>query len=468
MNFLKSLHSPPDGTDELASLIHRLDQCFLSGFARLDTGHKETLASLTRVFTGTPLENPLQKSCDAIQRNEFLEEHFAAIASVRAALHGTYYDILHKHVTATLGRSPVEIPESEDIGGNGMPSHIGAWMESARHWLTELAIAGFGRAEIETVMPFMSSLEQIQKEPRLVRQSALLTGLFDELLRALPVSDVNALPLCRWTDLWTRSMIGTLRLFPPLPAKRVSGLLRLMGFDVRQHSHFVSVLAYGMLKLDDFNKFVRITLSSYKVDAIAGDEIWLLFPNAVSLFRAFSEKAGLHIKNMPILPTGDLIWNGDAVFGEKYKLADQAGRWFTPDAGNTIQLCRIHPADRHPVHLAEPVFLDDYAVKKTDDRIVLDWGENLVLPVAMEQISPVSELTEDMIVRSVRMFGLLRFDAGQWALHPLGVVYEKGRGKARKTYEVFTGGNAAAIIKKISGKSTVAMLQERAGRLLRG
>ncbi len=264
MYFINNLQAIPQGINELTSLIANLDQCFLSGLARLGDSHKQTLGTLGRVFSGTPLEETLDETLNAIQNNIFSERHFAVIGAARASLHGTSFDILRDHLLRALGRSSMVLPELPDIPESETPPEIIPLLESIRHWLTEIALTGFKRLEPETVTPFMSTLEKIQTEPRLVRQSALLTGFFYEMLNTFPASDGDAIPLRRWTDLWTRSMVASLYgPHPRAPAENVSGTVCVLGIDVREHPYFIGISAYGVLETDQaLPRLERISLST--------------------------------------------------------------------------------------------------------------------------------------------------------------------------------------------------------------
>jgi hypothetical protein len=77
----------------------------------------------------------------------------------------------------------------------------------------------------------------------------------------------------------------------------------------------------------------------------------------------------------------------------------------------------------------------------------------------MERLSTLSEVNGEAIGSSTQLFGLLRFDAGQWSVQPLTVAIKKKL--------VFTGQKAAKICKSPPKTSTVNILQERASRLLR-
>ena len=467
MNWLHTLQQLPEGINELIDLLHRLDRCFLSGFARLEQTHAETLDSLERVFQGTPLHASLQTSCAALKGSEFLERHFAGLAAARAALQGALFDHLQHHAREVLGRSHPDI-QDETLSSVAEPdAPIATWLESTRHWLMEIALAGFAKLAPETLVPFLSTLEQMQEEPQLIRQSALLTGFLDELLQTVPVTETQSIPLTRWMDLWMRGMVMSLQILSVPATESVSGNLTLLGCDLRSHPHLMSVVMYGILDTDSQRRLARNTFSSYKVDAISSNEVWLLFQQAAPLFEALAKNMTIHISDMPLTATSDLLWNGQAKPGRKHQPLEEARLAFAPETEDPVASCAVAPIDRHPAQLAEPVFLEAYTVQREEERLFLDWGEHGRLPVITERIHALSELTNEVITKSSQMFGLLRFDAGQWGIQPIGVICQTGKGKKAKTEIVLTGQKAAAVLKKPPKTSTIAILQERASRLLR-
>ncbi|MFB8791164.1 MAG: hypothetical protein U7123_20510 [Potamolinea sp.] len=507
MTFPSALNELPLGTQATLKLISDFDECFLTGFANLDNQHQQTLNSLQRIFTGTPLEQHLTDSCAAIERNEFVERHFAVLATVRAALCGSLFDTLQQQARSVLGRTEVSEVITQ-IEASQVPNHIQVWLESVRHWLMEIALVGYSRLEPSTLVPFLPTLEQIQQEPLLMRQAALLTGFFNELISFVPVADSHTIPTYRWVDLWTRGMIGALRPTPPENPKIVSGTLELLGIDLRHHANLVSFTAYGLLTHEVGVQQVRLTLSAFKVDAISGDEIWLLFPEATSLLDAFTENNALELSDIPLLPTGDLLWQGNGKIGGKYNMLKKAAEYFSVNAPKTSLPCHVNPGDRHPVQLAELVFLSDYTIQQDNVTVSLSWQDGGVLAIcadssrvaslfscpfafakqsqpkvrkrlvrgasptgeekgctqlrfaiATEHITPQSELTLEAIASSCELFGLLRFDRGSWAVQPL--VIKVG------SKIIFTGQKAAKILNNPPKTSTVSILQERASRLLR-
>jgi len=464
-----SLATLPASTQTVLDLVDDLDQCFRVGFANLEPSHHRTLGTLQRIVNGTPLQSACEKAIAALGEYEFSESHFAVIASLRAALQGAVFDQLQYQVQSELGRltpsaTVKQLPPVAEMTQTNIPAHLQLLLESIRQWLMEVALVGFTRLETSTLTPFTATLEKLQAEPLLIRQSALLTGLFNELVSKRSTIDSNNLPLCRWVDLWTRAMIGAKSLFPLETAKPVSGTLELLGIDVRQHANLVSLVAYGVLTVDGQPQFTRLTLSAYKVDAIQGDEIWLLFPQATTLLNAFAQTKTLRLNEVLMLSTGDLmlpdadlLLSGKGAIGLKYDLMKRAAEFFAVSASGVAQ-CWMHPCDRHPVQLAEPIFLKGYTVHSTD-ALTLHWADSSAIPIATERSGSLSAVTVEAIANSSQLFGLLRFDAGRWAVQPLAVTVGK---KA-----IATGQTAAKVLKSPPKTSTVGVLRERASRLLR-
>ncbi len=463
MEAIAALQSLPDGVRQTLTFTSGFDACFIPGFANLDGRSLQTLQSLPRIFADTPLNQPLTESLAAIRHNEFLEPHFLTLAAARIALQGAQFDALQQQVWAVLCRPPIAEPEFHS-DAVALPTSQQTWLESTRHWLMELALAGFARLEAGVLIPFLATLEQIQGEPALARLSALLTGFFYELLEAALVTDVADIPIRRWMDLWSQAMVGAVERQPSPPSRPVSGDLCLFGFDIRQHAHMASLVAWGALENGSQAQVCRITLSAYKVGTISGDEVWLLFPQAALLLEAVAQRRALRLDAAPLLPGGDLLWDGRVTLGGKVDPIATAARWFAPTAPQPPAPGRLLPVDRHPVQLAEPIFLENYAVQHADGRLQLEWGAGLFLPLAMERINPLTGLTTDLLVHSHQLFGLLRFDADRWSVQPLAVSTRMTKGKAQT---ILSGEGGAALLKKPPKHNTVAILRERAGRLLR-
>src|SRR5260370_18734047 len=109
---LKELLTLPPGVGDATEIVAAVDRCFLVGFGRLGPDQQQALQALGRVFTGTPLADAMSGSIAALSRNEFVERHFAVLASARAAIQGAQYDPLRTHAATALGRAVSDTTES--------------------------------------------------------------------------------------------------------------------------------------------------------------------------------------------------------------------------------------------------------------------------------------------------------------------------------------------------------------------
>lgn len=441
----------PASVSAAAEVIAGLDGCFAVGFSRLGSEQSDALRSLQRTFTGSPLESAVSGVVDAIGRNEFLADHFAVLATARAALQGAQHDALVAHAREALGRpNPPVLPVTQHGATEGP---LAVWQESARNWLMELALSGFSRLESSTLAPFTATLEQLQDTPQAIRLASVLTGFLNELMRSMPISAMPTIPLFRWCDLWTRSMIAALQPAVTDGGSKVKGTFSPLGVDLRGHGYFVSADIYGRLDVGKDIHLTKTTISAYKVDVVHGPEIWRCFDKSLlPIIEAISKPAALEISDCTLMPNGDLILDGVLKKGKPVELLDLAAKTLT--ANSTYPT--IPPTDRHPIQIAEPVYLEEYTVKTN----VLELGK-VKLPLATKRMHPAAELKADHVKKADRLFGLLRFDAGEWSVQPL-VVGQSGK----KNSEIFTGSDAAANHTAKKG-DTLAQLEERASRLLR-
>jgi hypothetical protein len=451
---IQDLLAVPDGVRKAASLIAGLDRCFVVGFGRLGPEQTQALQALGRVCAGTPLNGPVGAAVEALGRNEFVERHFAAVAAARAALQGAQYDALRKQAAEALGR-PAADGAAEADGEAAAPEPVKVWQESTRHWLMEIAIAGFGQVDAQALAPFSATLEQLQAEPLTTRLAALLTGFRQELLTAMPVAALPSVPVFRWADLWTRAMLAALRPPPATAGEKVSATLAPLGIDLRHHGYFVSAVVYALAE-GAAPRVVRVTLSSYKVDVVGGAEIWQCFDGpAAALLKAVANQQALAAEDATLLPTGDLLLGDRAKAKGSRPLLETAKK--SLGAGAATPTPGVAAPDRHPVQLAEPVYLEGYTADKAGETLDLGGAS---LRVATERISSASELRPEDVAGSSALLGLLRFDGGAWAVQPLAVA----RGKETQ----FTGSGAGGPPKLgKKQKPTLAVLRERASRLLR-
>lgn len=454
MNFANSLSENSSNVENTFAAITNFDRCFATGFANLNGQLSEAIVSLERIFTGTPLSESVQLAVKAISQNEFSVRHFTVLAAARTALQGALFDSLQERSFTALGRKDNKEKESNFTQIN---SSVLAERESIQHWLMEIAIVGFARLDVSALIPFTGTLEQIQANPEAIDLAGLLTGFYRELIDRIPIKEIDTIPLYRWVDLWSRGMLGQSLLLDNI---EVYGTLELFGLDLRHHDNLVCFTIYGLLNSGAEIRAVKVTMSAYKVDAITGDEIWLLFPEADLLLNAFCENKTLAIEKMPMLSTGDLLWDGSkAKIGHSFDLIAKARDFFAVNADKKFLNYQTHPLDRHPVQLAEPIFLEDYKMKKDGEELLLNWTEGS-LKIASKRNSILSGLSEKAILSSRKIFGLLRYDAQNWQVQPLAI-------ESKQADLIFAGQKASQTIQKPPKKNTVAILQERASRLLR-
>ncbi|MBX2798031.1 MAG: hypothetical protein KTR31_10190 [Myxococcales bacterium] len=420
-----------------AELSAGLDSVLGAGFARLAPKQVQALEECAAACAGTPLGPTVAEAVTALAGGELLAHHLAALAAARAALEGARADALLAEVADSRGLvlEPTEVQPPVEAEPETLIR-----MESARQWLVEVALAGLCQLDNATIVPVVGTLEGIQAMPELAGLSALLTGFASELLDHAPTSGVADPPLRRWADLWGRCLLATYRL-PERPTTRtVSGSLIVLGADIRHHDHLLSAVVHGLLDDDGTKRLVRTTLSAWKVDAIAGAEIWtLLHPLAPELVDAVGQGMTLSVRDMTLTSAGDLLWDGTVAGSEP---ADP----FAADLSGAV-VAAPAPRNRHPVQLAIPVvFATAGIADMTVDGLAID----------MARVSPYSGYAADEVAQSEGLVGLLRFDEA-WTVQPLA-----GR-KGKKVFGPAVGIAKAAKVKK----PALGILRERASKLLR-
>jgi hypothetical protein len=462
---LQEVHAP---VQQAGEVIAGVDRCLLVGLGRLGGDEQGHLDRLGAVFAGTPLAGPVEEALAGLKRRESAPRFGVILAAARAAVQGAQHDALAAQAAEALGRAapaetaPPAAPQRPDGRRSpGCEGPVAAWRDSAQHWLMELAQTGFSNLDLATVAPFAATLSQLQDDPRLSRWAALLTGFHQELLHSLPVSALPALPVFRWADLWARALVGSLQPVPPLPVgQAVRGTLAPLGVDVRQHGTFLSVIVHAVLEELEPPRLVRITLSSYKVDALRGEEAWCcLDPKYHPLLEALADRLRLRIDGMSLLPAGDLLWEGKAKKGPAFPLAEWAADWLAPGAAQAPQLPVVPAVDRHPLQLAVPVFLAETTVESGAEGLAVR-ADGARLPLRLGGLGTLSALTVEQLQSARALLGLLRFDGGRWDVQPLAA-------NVGRAGWVGVGDAAFEAVTRKRKKDTLKILRERASRLLR-
>jgi len=463
---LSSLSATPAGVAAAADVLAKLDHCFVVGFGRMSEREVSAVSALPRLLEKTPLAARVKEACDALLRSEFVERHFVSLACARAALQGAMTDALAAQVSLALGRAvPSDAPASSPTEA---PGHHGVFRESSRNFLMEMALSGFAQLESDALYPFYATLDKIQEEPALIRLAAILSGFLSELLLELPIPSGKSIPTYRWVDLWTRAMLLAINA-PQIPKiDAVSGEFFPIGSDLHHHRNLFSVCVHGILKQGTEHRYVRTTVSAYKVDTVIGAEMWRLLEGTYDkLLKALRDGTSLKLNNIKLLGSGDLLWDeGSATAGSSYAPFELASTLLS--AGKPIVRSSIGGFDRHPAQLAEPLHLTGFKVVKQDaikskkpsqselleEKAIEAAG--IKLPLCGARVSDSSGMTIDRIEKAQELIGLLRFDRGRWAIQPLAI---KSGSKAELS------GTPPQSLK--AKDDTVAVLRERASKLLR-
>lgn len=466
MSSTAPLSTTPEPVAHADALLKALDQCYVSGFSRLGSEHRHTLESLARVFSGTPLAEPVAAAAAALGRGEVTEEHLIALACARESLGGARHDALAAQACAALGESVALAEVAAPGPAAELPPEALTYMSSARHWLVEVALAGLGQLEAPTVVPFLATLEAMQAVPALFGLCSLLTGFMDELCDNLPTSAMAAVPARRWSDLFSRALIGAWKPRPAPASETVSGTLRVLSADIRHHDHIISVAAYGLFSKTGASapenvrevRLVRTTVSAWKVDAVAGDEVFSALaqvPGGQELLTALADNRALEVKDATLYAGNELTLTGKLVLGKPFDPMDAALGALAP--GARLSVPTPPPFDRHAAMLAIPVAVDQAEYSDEGAGSVAIAGAPVA--IAWARVSPLVGLDFAALRKHKQLFGLLRYDGGAWGLQPL--LCKSGKSVLGPAASVARG------LKLKRSATTLATLQDRASKLLR-
>jgi hypothetical protein len=207
---------------------------------------------------------------------------------------------------------------------------------------------------------------------------------------------------------------------------------------------------------------VRASVSAPKPDTVVGAGLWQLLRPHMSLLAAAGEGRAMELSEMPITAEGDLVWSD-----EHARPGDPADAFATARVALPVAAAAATaPLDRHPARI--PVFLDDCAAAKDGDALTFTVAGH-PLAVDTDRIPVAGPLTPEAVAASGACIGLLRWDAGAYRVQPLAVETTV----RKKPVAVHAGGWAGGTTDKAGVKAekaatdAVAVLRERAGRLLR-
>ncbi|MEU4556954.1 hypothetical protein AB0F72_01090 [Actinoplanes sp. NPDC023936] len=444
-----ALRAEPAGLSEALVLVDGLDDVLVHGLARIDEERAASLTSLTAAFAGSPLADRVADSIGKIVAGTVTDEHLAVLAGARTALLGAAHDAL----LGTLARKRLPSPA---------PAEAAAFVAGgSRSWLRELAIAGWRGVDHELAAAGSPTVQALLADPAARRLAVLLDGFAAELRTAAPVATLDRVPARRWADLWSRALLLSQDGFPADSGEPVDGRFLLLGADLHEHPTIFQAQAHGLLETAGGEvRLVRTAVAAPKVETITGPSAWRMLA-AFPIFRAaLAEHRSVEVSGLVLTGGGDLIWDESRV---------TAGEPADPFATARVRLdaaaaASLPPLDRHPAAVAEPVLLEGY----TAGADGFDLG-GVTLALDLDRLPAAGPLTPALIAASTACLGLLRWDAGRWALQPLAVQATV----KRKAVAVHAGDWAlgpldakAAKAEAVAG-TAVDVLRERAGRLLR-
>ncbi|MFI6162775.1 hypothetical protein ACIA59_22850 [Micromonospora haikouensis] len=455
----------PAGVDAALDVVAGLDDALVAGLARPGETQLAALGDVAAALAVTPLGGRVAEAVAQVTAGAPAAEHLAALAGARAALLGAAHDALLAAADAALGRERAAPPAP---AAGPLPDGAAAPLAAARSWLTELAITGWRGVGHDLAAAGGRPVEATLAVAPLRRLAVLLDGLAGELAASCPVATMPAVPARRWADLWARAVLlaqDTAGVADPAAAERVSGRLLVLGVDVHEHATAVQVQVHGVLEPSGGApaRLIRTAVAATKVDTIVGPALWRLLADHPVLLAALAERRALEVTDLP-LAGGDLWWrDGQARAGEP---ADPfaTARVLLPAA----LAAPTPPLDRHPVAVAEPVLLEGYAVDTTGDdvRLTVDGAS---IAVDIDRLPTCGPLTPALVAASTACLGLLRWDAGRWTVQPLAVQSTVKRATVAAHTGDWAQGPTDAKVAKAEAKAgdSVAVLRERAGRLLR-
>jgi hypothetical protein len=458
---LAALQVTDSGIDNALDLVAGFDDALVHGLARLGEERAAALTALAAALASTPLGERVGEAVDKVAAGSIADEHLMALAGARTALFGAVHDALLATLDAALGRRRAEYTAAPDRAADEPPNLLAG----SRSWLRELAIAGWRGVDHDLVSGAAQTLQAVLAVPSQRRLAVLLDGLAAELRAASPIATMERLPVRRWADLWSRALLLSQAGGGASPAPEpVSGRLLILGADVHEHATAVQVQVHAILEGGDEPRLVRASVSAPKVDTIVGPAVWQLLQPHNVLLHALAKQTAVAITGMPLLPSGDLVWDDARARPDEPADPFATARLVLPAAVAPA----VPPLQRHPAGIAEPVLMEGYATS-AGTTLILSGGPGDGIAVATGRLPACGPLTPELVAASSACIGLLRWDAGRWLVQPLAVQATV----KKATVAVHNGDWAQGITDPKAVKAeakagdAVSVLRERAGRLLR-
>ncbi|MFE8008073.1 hypothetical protein [Streptomyces sp. NPDC057418] len=457
------LAGPVTGLDEALAAVDAFDQALVAGLLRPRPDRSAGPAGLARAVAGTPLAARVAEAAEKAEAGAAGEDHFVALAAARTALLGSVHDALTTRVGEATGR-----PRGEDSvpPPGGQPE--ANLLLAARSWLSDLARSGWQGIDHDVVSGSAQIISALLPDPSLRRLATLLDGFAVELAASCPGASLERVPVRRWADLWSRGMLLTLPGAAGVPLSgTATGRLLPLGTDLQEHATAVQAQVHAVFEPADGTapRLVRAGVSVPKPDTVVGAGLWQLLRPHMSLLAAAGDGCSMDLTDMPVTADGDLVWSdGHARRGEPAD-AFATARVALPTATDAATV----PLDRHPARIAVPVFLEGYDAGTDENGALTFTVAGHPLPVDTDRIPAAGPLTPEAVAASGACIALLRWDDGTYRLQPLAVE----RTLRKKAVALHAGGWAGGTADKAGVRAekaatdAVAVLRERAGRLLR-
>ncbi|HNH47682.1 MAG TPA: hypothetical protein PKY30_11620 [Myxococcota bacterium] len=401
------------------AIVDGVDAALSAGLARLLPAQKAALGELAGSLAHSPLGGAVAAAARALEAGDPSPHHLVALAAGRCALMGAVHDAL-------LAEAGLPLSPAVERPAPAIPAEQRARLDGLQQWLAEVALAGFSQLDVGMLAPVLPTVTTIQGLPGLARLAAGLTGFVHELLDHAPTSALPTVPARRWADLWSRALLGTVTLPEEPVSTPTSGLLQVLGADVRHHDHLVSVVIHGVLEAEGQRRFVRCPFHGWKVDAIAGAAAWnVVRHQSPELFKALATPAALSVAG---------LLSGTGAFTVEKVASSSAFDPFAVDLSG-VAYCPGAPRDRHPLQIAIPA--------RDAGEVDLSWS------------SPMLDFSANL-KGAKSIIGLRRWDDG-WRFSP--VALRNGKG-------AFVGAADVLAAAEKAGDAN-AILQDKAKKLLR-
>ncbi len=346
------LASLPAGVAEAFAVIDALDRCLEVGLQCIGEEGWSALQSVGESFAGTPLGDRLEAMSRALERGQVGSEEIACFAVVRGALQGAVHDALSLQLREALGRP---VPEATAPTPDApYPSASVPLVRAALQSLADVARVGLGAVGAAQVEELRTVAFSMRDDAALQRLGATLASFVEVVERSVPMQDPEQLPLRQWADLWSRSVLLCLGRPDPQGGEPVEGTFRVLGGVWRASPVVASLSTWGLF--GEEGRLVRASCTAWILD-----QLILMGQGGMRGRMGVDAALPAALEQRRELRVSGRIRGGDLLIDE----AELGGSWdwardvqaFQP--GEAAPCVYVEPADRHPLQIAELVYLEE-------------------------------------------------------------------------------------------------------------